>query len=148
MSLFRCLRPSRVFEQVGQVVTLVTFVFGVGACGDDGDEGQDASGAGVTYCDVAPIVQERCLRCHGEPLSNHAPLQLVTFEDFHVGYPREDGEPAFLRAKRQVSASSMPPVTMFPELEPPVAPLAPAEKSLLLDWLNDGAPRGAGCSIP
>jgi hypothetical protein len=63
----------------------------------------------------------------------------MTLEDFHeettVG-------PVYERAASLVEDGFMP----YPDssLTPPVEPLTPAEKTLLLDWLNAGAPSVLG----
>jgi hypothetical protein len=103
----------------------------------------------VSYCQVEPILNARCRRCHGEPQKNGAPLSLATFDAIVADYPAGSGRAAWHTMQRMVSEQIMPPVTLTPDDGAgPVQPLSDDQRSQLLDWLNAGAPRGAGCTAP
>lgn len=116
----------------------------LGACGGDGEAGDPAQssdgGAGdsgqstdeLTYCDVEPIVDRYCVRCHSDPPQNDAPMALTTWEA--IESVRE-------RASDLVAGGFMPFTGL--NLTPPVEPLPQEEKALLLEWLDSGAPQGA-----
>jgi hypothetical protein len=110
-------------------------------CGDDEPE------VSVTYCEVKPILDEKCRRCHGDPLANDAPVPLATFDDIHAEYPEGTGDEAWQLMEEMVSGGVMPPLPLKPtDGKGPVQPLTDDESSLLLEWLEAGAPRGEGCS--
>jgi hypothetical protein len=126
---------------------LLASLLSVAACGSE-DEADAESTTSVTYCDVAPIIASRCLRCHGEPLQNHAPVALTSFDAIHANYPSDTTNPLYKLVQVKVSAGDMPPPADFLQVDPPVDQLTEQEKSLLLDWLSGGAPRGEGCTTP
>jgi hypothetical protein len=88
-------------------------------------------------------MRQKCQRCHGDPRANGAPFPLLTYEDTQVIDGR--GVPRFQRMREAVESGYMP--ATFLDLEPPVAPLEPDEKTLLLAWLAHGeAVGGTRCS--
>jgi uncharacterized membrane protein len=95
--------------------------------------GEVPSGS-LTWCDVAPILEAKCQRCHAEPTENGAPFPLETYADTQV----EESSKRSHLMRSAVSTDFMPP-TVF-RLEPPVEPLTCEEKRTLLAWLDDGTP--------
>ena len=109
----------------------------VSACGDG--SGGSANHAELTYCDVAPILAEKCERCHGNPTDHGAPFPLVSYADTQEPSPLpSDSERT--RAADMLSAveSNYMPFMGLP-LDPPVSQLTCEERSTLLEWLRKGA---------
>ena len=112
------------------------------ACSEGGNHsGQNASsmGAGgadgsLGWCDIEPILEAKCQRCHRDPPENGAPFALLDYDDTQV----MGSVPRHQVMRSMVSAGFMPPVTA--ELSPPVEPLTCSEKTTLLSWLDAGAP--------
>lgn len=117
------------------------FALAATGCGDE--EPED----GVTYCQVKPVLDEKCRRCHGDPLANDAPVSLATFDAIHAEYPAGSGDEAWQLMEQMVSGGVMPPLPLQPtDGKGPVLPLTDDERELLLEWLDAGAPRGSSCS--
>lgn len=113
------------------------------ACSDD-----EESPPKVSYCDVVPVLEARCRRCHGEPQANGAPISLATLEAIHAEYPPGSGRAASHMMVQMIEGGWMPPLTLqTDDGQGPVAPLGEEQRSLLLEWLRDGAPRG-DCGAP
>lgn len=123
------------------------------ACGGedaDGDsDSQETGGSShadggststLGYCDVAPIIESKCLRCHGEPQENSAPFPLTTYEMLVAESPEGSGQPLYERMEEAITTDYMPATWM--ELEPPVEDLTEHEETTLLEWFHAGAPRG------
>lgn len=89
--------------------------------------------------DVAPIVQERCQGCHRP--DGVAPFALLTHEHFAARLPR---------VRRAVAARRMPPWHAAGDFGVFANDrrLRPAERSLLLDWIDAGAPEGDPEHLP
>ncbi|MEZ4239719.1 MAG: cytochrome c [Myxococcota bacterium] len=96
-----------------------------------GDTAQDAttdvggSEDAVSYEDVAPILADHCVACHGDPTANGAPFALLAYDDVASRADRivaraVDGDPR-----------PMPPVELV---------LSAAEAQTLLDWVEAGTP--------
>jgi len=100
------------------------------------------SGAGVTldWCAAEVVLQHKCQRCHRDPPQNGAPFALLTYPDTQV--IDNKGKPRFQLMSEAVTSNYMP--AQFLKLDPPVEPLTADERSLLLGWLNQGAPLGDG----
>lgn len=105
-------------------------VFGVLFCGMLSSCAPTDGEAEFSYADVEPIIFDKCLRCHGNPRANGAPVSFTTYEQVyskrnaiedHVG-----------------TIGDMPPTFLM--LDPPVEDLTRAERDTLLSWLSDGAP--------
>jgi len=93
--------------------------------------------APVTYCDVQPITESRCERCHTEPPENGAPFSLVGYAATQESY---EGEPIYERMGRAVRTDFMPPVTL--SVDPPVVDLTSEEVETIGAWADAGAPPG------
>lgn len=96
-------------------------------------------GDSATYCEVKPIVESRCERCHGDPQEHGAPFSLADYEATQADY---EGEPIYERMARAVRTDVMPPVTF--DVEPPVQDLTDHEVETIGTWADAGAPSG-GC---
>jgi hypothetical protein len=112
------------------------------ACGsnDDApgrtDSGGDSSNAAPHFpCDVEDVIEAKCQRCHDRPPQNGAPFSLLTWQDTRAQY----GLQLVYQAMLPAIETDFMPLTQLP-LVPQVLPLSPHEKTLLLDWLGDGAP--------
>ena len=106
--------------------------------GDDTNEGQTDGGGDVTvdltWCDVEPILEARCQRCHTDPPQNGAPFPLLTYADTQAG----DSPQRYEQMGAAISADFMPPQWLA--VDPPVEALPCSEKHTLLEWVNQGAP--------
>ena len=111
------------------------------ACaGTDGE----SSAQELAYCDVEPIIERYCLRCHGDPLDHHAPFSLTSWDLMQEDYPPGSGIPIWQAMEDPIERNVMP-MESFP-LDPPVEPLPEADKARLLAWIRAGAPRGGRCA--
>jgi hypothetical protein len=117
---------------------------GAGSGGSAGAAGEAIGGAGespIAFCEALTVVQAKCQRCHGDPLTNGAPVPFLTWEDFQAQYGVSD----FMWwqiAEDMVDRDQMPYVALNGSagLEGgPVEPLTPDEKATLLGWLQQGA---------
>ncbi len=96
-------------------------------------------------CDVDEVFASKCRRCHTIPPRHGAPLVFLTWDD-----TRQDrfGQPLYAAIGRAVRTDFMP---YKIEANPRVEPLTPAEKRIILDWVEAGAPRAscpAGGAVP
>lgn len=111
-----------------------------GGAPDDAGAGQANDGGSGSVaphfpCDVQAVIEARCQRCHNDPQQNEAPFPLLVWEDTR----RQYGEQLVYQAMLLAIETDFMPFTQL-ELEPPVEPLTPDQKALLLDWLRDDAP--------
>jgi hypothetical protein len=92
------------------------------------------AGSGLP-CQVDDVFADKCRRCHGVPPRHGAPLVFMTWED-----TRQDrlGEPLYTVLGRAVRSGFMP---YKIDANPPILPLTPEEKRIILDWVEAGAPR-------
>jgi cytochrome c5 len=92
-----------------------------------------AAGTGMP-CDVATIVQTRCVLCHAETPQFNAPMSLVDAADFSAQAPISSGtvSEAALRRISPDAARPMPPAGT-------VNPLSDSERATLQNWLQSGA---------
>jgi uncharacterized membrane protein len=93
----------------------------------------------VTYCDVQPILENRCVRCHGEPPQHGAPFVLNSYEATQETFV---DAPMYEWMANAVSTDFMPPVTL--DATPPVEDLTSVEVDTIVTWADAGAPAG-GC---
>lgn len=89
-------------------------------------------------CPVQVVLQAKCWRCHGEPLQNSAPVQLLTWDQIQA--PLGTQAHVYEAMGRMIELGGMPPVsgTFIPAVEP----LLDSERAVLLDWVAQGAPPG------
>jgi hypothetical protein len=87
----------------------------------------------LTYCDAQVVISDKCLRCHREGGDLDAPFDLDSYDEVAE---------RVMAVARVVRNRSMP--LMDRDLVPAVEPLTEAERDLLLEWLDAGAPEGDG----
>ena len=87
-------------------------------------------------CAVDDVFARKCRRCHTIPTRHGAPFVFLTWDD-----TRQDrlGQPLYAVIGRAVQTGFMP---YKIEANPPVQPLTEEEKTVILDWVDLGAPRG------
>ena len=104
------------------------------------DDANQATSPSVSWCDVAPILEEKCQRCHRDPPDNGAPFPLLTYADTQESDPaRDDPErKRFEVMLLAVGEDLMPPVSLL--VEPSVVDLTCEERTTLLTWLAAEAP--------
>lgn len=98
--------------------------------------GHDDPDGEPDWCAARRVLEAKCQRCHAAPPDHGAPFPLVRYDDTQT--INASGEARFVALAAAVSNDFMPPT--FITLEPPVLPLEPAEKALLLRWCRAGAP--------
>jgi hypothetical protein len=86
-------------------------------------------------CAVDDIFAARCRRCHTIPTRHGAPFVFLTWED---AQQQRVGQPLTTVIGRAVKSGFMP---YRIEANPPVIPLTDAEKQVITDWVDRGAPR-------
>jgi len=84
-------------------------------------------------CDVAKIVQDKCLSCHGEQKASGVEFSLLKLADFHQPALSDDTKKMYEVAHTRVNAPTkkMPPAS--------VKALTAEELKTLSDWLSAGA---------
>lgn len=143
---------GRVFLSRRLVHTLPLLVASIAACAtpieqyDPGSIPQEATTsmmpasepAAPSWCAVSQVLADKCQRCHSSPPQHGAPFALVTYEDTQIQSAK--AKPRYTRIAKVVANDSMPP--SYIELDPPAEPLSEAERALLTDWCEQGAPFG------
>jgi uncharacterized membrane protein len=126
--------------QSGAWLVLVSLIF---ACNSAVSEPTPRSDADVSeaeagdFCDAFAVIQEKCLRCHGNPPAHGAPFRLDSYDATQV--PSHDGKTIRADRMREVIDSGFMPLTSL-SLDPPVEPLTCDEKATILEWIDRGAP--------
>jgi hypothetical protein len=113
----------------------------LGCSSGSDDEGSGGTGAELTYCDVAPIFEAKCIRCHGTPPENNAPISLDSSDDFEKMYGGVLVSEAVAHA---IDTDFMPPGEDW-GFTPTPTPLTAEEKETLLLWVEGGAPSPDTC---
>jgi Copper type II ascorbate-dependent monooxygenase, C-terminal domain len=103
----------------------------VGAAGTGVEMPPDAQG--TVPCGVSKVTSSSCQGCHGATLAGGAPMQLVTFADWHRPAKTQPTMKVYQLAQLRIHnmANPMPPVSS--------KPLAAAELTTLDTWLQAGA---------
>lgn len=105
--------------------------------GSDEDKSNDDANAGSSDrglpCDVLDVIESQCTSCHQDPGKFGAPMPLEQWSDFHD--ENDDGRPFYEVALARVTGEEKP------IMPPPPHVLSDDEKSTLVDWLSDGAPK-------
>lgn len=117
--------------------------------GAAGTSNGGGSGRPIPGC-VLQVIQDKCQRCHGDPLQHGAPVAFFTVDDFQARYFDSDSK-WWEIAAAQVEDGSMPFMALntLPEpIMPPVEPLTAGEKATLLGWLKAGAMPGDAAACP
>jgi polyvinyl alcohol dehydrogenase (cytochrome) len=112
------------------------------ACGGGGgdDDGAATQPGDLAPCDVAQIVEQNCIRCHGSIRREGAPVPLLTPVDFQTSRQNQTV------GARVVARISNPSAPMPPK---PAAMLTQPQIDTLSAWINGGALGVAnGCAIP
>lgn len=118
--------------------------------------GAPAAGAGgapeplISFCNALVVVQAKCQRCHGDPITNSAPVPFLTYDDFQAQYYETELK-WWEIAVGMVDRDAMPYVALNdnPSLEGgTVEPLTVEEKATLLGWLQQGALPEGGTDCP
>ncbi len=105
---------------------------GSSSSGDSG--GSSDAGQPLAYCDVSPIFDAKCRRCHTSPPENGAPFSLE-------GYEAVSSRADLIEHVIQIDYM---PYRGGPPLEPPVQDLTKDEEARIVEWVENGAPRGDG----
>lgn len=89
-------------------------------------------------CDVEEVLVAKCRRCHTTPTRHAAPFPLLTWEDTQQIF--RDDRPRFKVMASAIKSGFMPYNT---KANPPVEPATDAEKQVIIDWAEAGAPRAS-----
>jgi hypothetical protein len=114
---------------------------GGGSASNDAGAGGEAGADPIAFCKAFVVVQNKCQRCHGDPLANGAPVAFLKQEDFQAQYYDtefrwwEISVGMVERDKMPFVALNGPPTN----LQPPVEGLTVDEKATLVGWLKQGA---------
>ena len=92
-------------------------------------------------CAVAEVLAAKCQTCHRRPPLFGAPMSLLTLADTRAPSPTGQGL-IWESMRAKISKGLMPPPTT------PTGPLSDGQKTILLDWLNAGAPAGTDACTP
>lgn len=131
------------WPQIFLLGLLVCAAAGCSNGGETNDEGKGGATNGegaIGFCDVDPILEAKCRRCHGDPTIHGAPFSLVGFESLDAEYPAGSGTPLPEAMVRAIESDFMPYRSSL--IDPPVQDLTAEEETLLVSWLKAGAPRG------
>ncbi|MEZ4312381.1 MAG: hypothetical protein R3F14_30495 [Polyangiaceae bacterium] len=101
-----------------------------GAGGGGGAGGSDQSGV---PCDVAKVLADKCLACHGTT-PNGAPMSLVTYEDLTATSAADSSKTVIERAVIRMASTTSP--------MPPAGGSTQAEIDTLQAWIDAGTPKG------
>jgi uncharacterized membrane protein len=94
-----------------------------------------AASSETSWCEIQPILRQKCQRCHQLPAEHGAPFSLLTYADTQAGDGK--GNSRFQLMAAVIDSKYMPP--QFIELDPPVEPLTAEERASLLAWCSQGA---------
>lgn len=104
--------------------------------------GRTSANSGLP-CAVEGVLSQSCRRCHWDPQENDAPFPLRTWEDTRAV---RSGKEIHVLMMQMVDADLMPPLDAL--VEPKVEPLTAQQKTVLLDWLRQGAQKSSEkCSL-
>ena len=99
----------------------------------------DKSAAGLTWCDVEPVVQTHCQSCHGTEQLYGAPMPLMTASDFQAKSQVDPSQTVLAQTKLRLHDTKRP---MPPSSS--TSPQLTSDGLAKLDaWLALGAPAGA-----
>src|SRR5689334_18050021 len=96
------------------------------------DGGGGEVGAPELPCDVAAVLQQKCLLCHSAALGLGAPMPLVTYADTHAD---RNGAPVWKAMQTAVASGKMP----------AFGSLSAEQKATLEAWFAKEAPSGKAC---
>lgn len=108
-----------------------------GGASTGGGAGGGGQASGDLPCDVAQVLDDSCLSCHGASLSGGATMRLVTRADLaaasYVDASQNFAQRSVVRMRQQTGA--MPPA--------PASPVAEARIAAFEAWVNAGLPAGS-----
>jgi hypothetical protein len=112
---------------------------GPGGGGPGGSSGAGATGVAVTGlpCDVATILQAKCVVCHSSPPTGGAPMSMVTYSDLTAPSKTTPGQSIAQLSVTRMQSTTLP----MPPLGNP-AP-TPQEVAAFQAWVTAGAPAGS-----
>ena len=145
-----CTGPATLSSVLERALVACLFVGSAltsGCSSDPGSESNPASGGNtgvvgrpIPSC-VLKVIEDKCQRCHGNPLQHAAPVAFFSVDDFQAQYYNSSSKWWEIAAD-QVQKDQMPFVALNApptSVMPPVEPLTPHEKTILLEWLLGGA---------
>ena len=88
-------------------------------------------------CAVDDLLAQKCRRCHTKPARHTAPFALLTWDDTQELLRDRQ---RYLVMESAVKSGYMP---YNIAANPPVERLTDAEKQIIVDWVEAGAPRGS-----
>ncbi len=104
-----------------------------GGGGDGGGAGGGPNQSGIP-CDVAKVLADHCLSCHGEKPSAGAPVSLVTYADLTAPSAVDPAISYVARAVIRMGDSAEP--------MPPSGGSTPGDVAILQSWIQAGTPKG------
>jgi cytochrome c553 len=119
--------------------------------GGDGGTGGNAGGAGGAGggtggasqtgvpCDVAKVLADKCLSCHGAKPSGGAPMSLVTYENLTAPSKADPSKKYVERAVIRMQDQQSP--------MPPGGGATADDVAVLQKWIDAGTPKG-DCGMP
>jgi hypothetical protein len=93
-------------------------------------------------CAVDDLLAAKCRRCHTVPPRHNAPFALLTWDDAHAMI----GDRLRYVVMASVTQSGYMPYNI--PTNPPVERLTEAEKKIIADWVEAGAPKAACPPVP
>ena len=90
--------------------------------------------------EVDAVIEVRCRRCHSDPPREFAPMPMVTWDDLQAPAPGNGDEPVYRALARRIVDPDFP---MPPFRTAEADAFTDAERAVLLDWVDAGAPPAA-----
>ncbi len=111
----------------------------IGGGGDGGSGGGSGGAGGVADqsgvpCDVATVLVNKCLSCHGAKPSGGAPMPMVTYEELTAPSKADATKTVIERSVIRMSDAASP--------MPPSATPNAADIAVLQTWIDAGTPKG------
>jgi hypothetical protein len=106
-----------------------------GAEAEGGELGGEADGGGVSTglpCAVLDVLRRECLECHDDPPTFGALMPLADYGDLQVPASTDPTRPVHALVAERLLDDTRP--------MPPGAAIEPADRQILLDWIEAGAP--------
>lgn len=107
-----------------------------GSGGSGGSGGADQTGV---PCDVATVIANQCLVCHGTKPAKGVPISLVTYEDLTAPSAADSSKMIIERSVFRMGNAGAP--------MPPSGAAAAADIAVLQAWIDAGVPQGS-CDTP